>query len=176
MRRSREDGGKKSRRQGRFLRESRRKEIKAPAAAFIEGARHSHISRTEDRWGKEQPSPAPWSGENLEAPTSPDFDAYCTRALISQVKRRIRPGHNGTVIPTSHASRLKRGALKSYVRAVPSRTSGARPPADPEQCRRAVSVGRRLHLARPPIDPEQDCKVVSVGRRLRLARPPIDPE
>ena len=65
------------------------------------------------------------------------------------MRRHIRPGHNGTVVPTPHASRLKRGTLKSYVRAVPSRASSARPPAAPEPSSRAVPFGRGLRLDRP---------------------------
>ena len=60
-----------------------------PVAAFIEGADHGHTIYTKDRGGKEQPSPAPSSGEKFEAPTPSDSHARHTRALISQVKRRV---------------------------------------------------------------------------------------
>jgi len=39
--------------------------------------------------GKEQPSPAPSPGEKFETPTPSNFHARRTRALISQVKRRV---------------------------------------------------------------------------------------
>jgi hypothetical protein len=170
-----EDGGKKNRRRERLSREGRWKEIRTPAAAFIEGARRSHTSRIEDQWGKEQPSPAPWSGEKLEAPTSFDSHARCTRALNLHMRRHIRPVHNGTVVSTPRASRLKRGTLKSYVRVVPSRASGARPPANPEQelqggLRRAQILSRPTPWC-PHVAPEISSKAVSVRRRLRLARP-----
>ena len=136
------------------MRESRRKETNAPAAAFIEGAGRGHTSRTEDPWGKEQPLPALSPGEKFKTPTSPRFSRPPhARALISQAKRRVRSGHNGTSVSTPHTRCLKRSALKRYVRAVPSRASGARPPAD--QSRRAVSVRRRFRLARPLADSEQ---------------------
>jgi len=67
-------------------------------------------------------------------PTAP------TRAFISQAKRYIRLRCNSMTIPTPYASRLKRGALKSYITAVSYRASGARPPAMPEQSSRAVSI------------------------------------
>ena len=69
-------------------------------------------------------------GEKFEAPTPFDSRARRTRALISQAKRPIRPGRDGTAVSSPRAPRLKRSALKSYVRAVPSRGRGARPPAD----------------------------------------------
>ena len=135
------------------MRRSRRKETNPAAAAFIEGAHHGHATRTQDRGGKEQPSPTPPPGEKLKAPTPSDSHTHRTRALISQVKRRVQTGYNGTAVSTPHAQRLKRSALKRYVRAVPSRASRARPPID--QGRRAVSIGHRLRLARPLADPEQ---------------------
>jgi len=136
-----------------FLRESRREVIEAPAAAFIEGAHRGHTACTKDQGGKEQASLAPSPGEKFETPTSPDSHTRRMHALISQVKRRVRSGHNGTAVLTPHARRLKRSTLKRYVKAVPSRASGARPPAD--QSRRVVSVGHRFRLARPPVNPEQ---------------------
>ena len=69
-------------------------------------------------------------GEKFEAPTPSDSHARRTRALISQVKRPIRSGHNGTTVLIPHAPRLKKSALKSYVRALPSERSSARLPAD----------------------------------------------
>jgi len=85
-----------------------------------------------------------------------------------QVKRPVRLGHNGTAVSTPHAPRLKRSALKSYVRAVPSRASSARPPAD--QGRRAVSVGHGLRLARPPANPER--KSQGGSRRAQIPSRP----
>ena len=107
------------------------------------------------RRGKPQPRPyeggqtgkratVAHSGEKLEAPTSSDSRACRTRALISHAKRPIQPGRNGTAVSSPHAPRLKRSALKSYVRAVPSRGRGVRPPADQAShggfCRASDSV------------------------------------
>ena len=54
-------------------------------------------------------------GEKFEAPTPSDSHARRTRALISQVKRPVRSGHDVTAVSSPHAPRLKRSALKSYV-------------------------------------------------------------
>jgi len=149
---SRDDGGKENRRQGLFTRE-RKERNQCPRGCFYRRSRPwPHLSQRRSA-GKEQPSPAPSPGEKFEMPTSPDSHARRTRALISQVKRRVRSGHNGTVVLTLHARCLKRSALKRYVRVVPSEASSARPPTD--QSRRAVSIGRRFHLAQPPADSEQ---------------------
>jgi len=107
-------------------------------------------------------------GEKFEAPTPSDSHARRTRTLISQAKRPIRSGHNGTAVSSSHVPRLKRSVLKSHVRAVPSRASGARPPAD--QGRRAVPVGRSLRLARPPANPER--KSQGGSRRAQIPSRP----
>ena len=167
-------GGKDgSRRKGQearaFLRRSRRKETKSPAATFIEKTHRGHTACTEDQGGKRETVARFTAGEKFEAPTPSVSHARRTRTLISQAKRPIRSGHNGTAVSIPHAPRLKRSALKSYVRAVPSRASGARPPAD--QGHKAVSVGHSFHLARPLLTPSENRKVVPVGRRFRLARP-----
>jgi len=61
-----------------------------------------------------------------------------TRALNLRAKRHFWLRHNGAVVPTPHTSCLKMGALKSYVRVVPSKASGARPPVTPEPRIRAA--------------------------------------
>jgi len=147
-------GGKKPTPRGCFYRRS------AP--------RSRHLRRR-PRGKEEQPSPAPSPGEKIKAPTPSDSHARRTRALISQVKRPVRSGHNGTAIYTPHVPRLKRSALKRYVRAVPSRASGARPPAD--QGRKAVSVGRRFRLARSLADPEQ-----KIARRFPSGADSVSPD
>jgi hypothetical protein len=56
-----------------FLRESRRREIKAPAAAFIEGVRHGHTSYTEDQRGKSNHRPLRDQVKNLKRQLLPIF-------------------------------------------------------------------------------------------------------
>ena len=137
---------------GLFAREQEERN-QPPATAFIRSAPRPRRPRRRPRGKKSNHRPLPHQVKKFEAPTPSDSQARRTRALISQVKRRVWSGHNGTAVSTPHAPRLRRSAVKRYVRAVPSRASDARPPAN--QSRRVVSVGRRLRLARPPIDPEQ---------------------
>jgi len=137
-------------------------------AAFIERAYHGHTACVEDQRKKRATVTRFPPGEKLEAPTPSNSHARRTRTLNSQVKRRIQTGYNGTAVSTPHAPRLKRSALKSYVRAVPSRASGARPPAD--QGRKAVPVGHRLRLARPLADPERKSQGGSRWAQI-LSRP-----
>ena len=153
------------------MRRSSRKGTKSPATAFIEGARHGHNACAEGQAGRRATVAHFPPGEKFEAPTPSDPHARCTRALISQAKRPIRLGHNDTAVSSPHAPLLKRSALKSYVRAVSSRASGARPPAD--QSRGAVSIGHRLRLARPPTNPEQKSQGGSRQARIPSRPTPI---
>ena len=150
------------------MRRSERRETRPPAAAFIEGARHDHAPCEEGQEGG-RATVAHSPGEKFEAPTPSDSRARRTRAFISQVKRPIQPAQDGTAVSTPHAPRLKRSALKSYVRAVPSRGRGARPPADQasqEGLRRA-----QFPVSPDPIKtPSKSCK--AVFRRAQIPSRP----
>jgi len=132
------------------------------------------------RRGKPQPRPCEGgqmgkratvahSCEKLKAPTSSDSRARRTRALNSQAKRPVQPGRDGTAVSSPHTPRLKRSALKSYVRAVPSRGRGARPPAD-----QASHGGLRRasdSVSPDPITtPSKNCK--AVFRRAKIPSRP----
>ena len=147
-----------------MLRRSERKETKPPAAAFIEGAHHDHAPCEEGQEGG-RATVAHSPGEKFEASTPSDSRAPRTRAFISQVKRPIHPARDGTAVSTPHAPRLKRSALKSYVRAVPSRGRGARPPAD-----QASQEGLRRAQFSPRPTPSRNCKAVS--RRAQIPSRP----
>ena len=151
-----------------MLRRSERKESKPPAAAFIEGARHDHAPCEEGQEGG-RATVAHSPGEKFEAPTPSDSRARRTRAFISQVKRPIQPARDGTAVSTPHAPCLKRSALKSYVRAVPSTGRGARPPAN-----QASQEGLRrtqFSVSTDPIKtPSESCKAVS--RRAQIPSRP----
>jgi len=55
---------------GFFAREQEERN-QPPAAAFIEGAHHGHTACTQDRGGKEQPSPASHQVKNSKRPLPP---------------------------------------------------------------------------------------------------------
>jgi len=152
-----------------LLRRSRRKETKSPAAAFIEGGHHGHTTRAEVQ-GEKRATVAQFTpGEKFEAPTPSNSHARCTRTLISQAKRPIRSGHNSTAVSIPHAPRLKRSALKSYVRALPSKGAALDPPLTKR--RTAVSVGRGFRLTRPHDDPER-----KIARRFLLGADSVSPD
>ena len=108
-------------------------------------------------------------GEKFEAPTPSDSRARRTRALISQAKRPIQPGRDGTAVSSPHAPRLKRSALKSYVRTVPSRQVTLDPLLT-KVAERSPS-GTDSVSPDPVLTPSQNRKAVLVRREFRLARP-----
>ena len=150
---------------------SERKETIPTAAAFIEGGEPRPRPCEEGQARERERATVAHSGEKLKAPTPSNSRARRTHALISQAKRPIQQGRDGTAVSSPRAPRLQRSALKSYVRAVPSRGRGARPPAD-----QASQEGhRRTQFPTRPTPSRPRAEVARwspVGHRFRLARPP----
>ena len=151
------------------MRKSSRKGTKSPAAAFIGEARQSHTARAVVQGGKKSTVARFTLGEKFEAPTPSISHARRTRTLISQAKHPIRSRHDGTAVSSPHAPRLKRSALKSYVRTVPSRQVTLDPLLT-KVAGRSPS-GTDSVSPDPVLTPSQNRKAVLVRREFRLARP-----